>query len=245
MTDHAAQPQPDYANRLGFYAALSTVALTVVTFGIALFTPPISGANCPEDCIDYPYLEAVDRFPRDYWWMYPAMLLTAMFLVLVVSIHQFATDNRKIFSQIGLSFALMATGVLIVNYFVQVSVIKPSLDAGETEGIALLTQYNPHGLFIALEEIGYLLMSLALLCMAPVFTGADRVERALRWMFGLGFPLMIAALAYVSLRFGVDRQDRFEVIVIAIDWLVLIVGGGLLSVVFRRAGIHLERESSG
>lgn len=32
---------------------------------------------------------------------------------------------------------------------------------GETEGITLLTQYNAHGIFIALEELGYLLMSLS------------------------------------------------------------------------------------
>jgi hypothetical protein len=27
---------------------------------------------------------------------------------------------------------------------------------GETDGLSILTQYNPHGIFIALEEIGYL-----------------------------------------------------------------------------------------
>jgi hypothetical protein len=32
---------------------------------------------------------------------------------------------------------------------------------GETEGITLLTQYNAHGIFIVLEELGYLLMSLS------------------------------------------------------------------------------------
>ncbi len=32
---------------------------------------------------------------------------------------------------------------------------------GEKEGISLLTQFNPHGIFIALKEVGYLLMSLS------------------------------------------------------------------------------------
>jgi hypothetical protein len=33
---------------------------------------------------------------------------------------------------------------------------------GETDGIALITQYNEHGLFIAMEELGYITMSIAL-----------------------------------------------------------------------------------
>jgi hypothetical protein len=34
--------------------------------------------------------------------------------------------------------------------------------------------------------------------------------------------------------YGLDRQDRFEVAVISIDWLVLTINGALLSIVFRR-----------
>ena len=35
----------------------------------------------------------------------------------------------------------------------------------------MLIQYNPHGVFIALEEPGYLVMSLSFLFMAPVEFG--------------------------------------------------------------------------
>jgi hypothetical protein len=34
--------------------------------------------------------------------------------------------------------------------------LQPSLLAGETEGIAMLSQFNPHGLFIILEEPGFI-----------------------------------------------------------------------------------------
>ena len=34
---------------------------------------------------------------------------------------------------------------------------------GETDGIALLTQYNGHGIFIAMEELGYITMSISFL----------------------------------------------------------------------------------
>jgi hypothetical protein len=38
----------------------------------------------------------------------------------------------------------------------------------------------------------------------------------------------------ISIKYGLDRQDRFEVVVLSVDWLVLIVNGVLLSMVFRR-----------
>ena len=70
------------ANLLGFYAAILTAIITVVTFGIAIFTPPISGAFCVGSCIEYPFTNIVSRFPRDYVWMYLAILLTLIYVVL-------------------------------------------------------------------------------------------------------------------------------------------------------------------
>jgi len=77
---------------------------------------------------------------------------------------------------IGLSFAIVSVVLLLSDYYIQIAVIKPSLINGETEGIAILSQYNPHGIFIALEEIGYITMILALFSIARekkiVVTGA-------------------------------------------------------------------------
>src|SRR4030067_298612 len=64
-------------------------------------------------------------------------------------------------------FAIMAALILAGDYFIQFSVVPVSLMSGETEGITLLTQYNAHGIFIVLEELGYLLMSLSFVLIAP------------------------------------------------------------------------------
>ncbi len=66
----------------------------------------------------------------------------------------------------------MATAVLLIDYYIQVTVMQPSLVKGQLDGWAMLTMYNPHGVFIALEEIGYLLMSVVFLCLALVFVGS-------------------------------------------------------------------------
>jgi hypothetical protein len=91
-------------------------------------------------------------------------------------------------------------------------------------------------MFIALEALGYLLMSVAFVCAAPVFTGRDWVERTIRWLFMAGFTLAVGLLIVLSLLYGHDLDYRFEVAVITIDWTVLISTGALLSVVFKRAG---------
>ena len=221
-------------NQVGFYSALATAILTAITFGLAMIAIPISGANCPGDCVSYPYLDTISQFPRDFLWMFFAILLVLAYVVLMVVIHNYAPPAKKIFSQIGLSVALITAGILLVDYFVQFSVVPVSLMNAETEGIPLLIQYNPHGVFLALEDLGYLLMSLSFLCMAPVFANKSRLETAIRWIFILAFVVVVIFLIVVSINHGLDRQDRFEVVALSVDWLVLIVNGILLSIVFKR-----------
>jgi hypothetical protein len=222
------------SNRVGLYSAILTALTTLVTFSLAIIAIPNSGAGCRENCFDYPYVNTLSEFPRDYLWMLPAMLLVVFYVILVVSIHAYAAQHKSIYSQIGLSFALIAAGILLSDYFIQFSVVPVSLMNQETEGIALLTQYNAHGIFIVLEELGYLLMSLSFLFLAPVFANRDRLASVVRWVFIAGFVLTMMFLVVISIIYGLDRMDRFEIAVISINWLVLVLNGVLLSVLFRR-----------
>ena len=163
-----------------------------------------------------------------------AIVLVLTYVILMVSIHSYASSQTKVFSQVGLSFALIAAVILVADYYIQFSVIPISLMNKETEGLALLIQYNPHGVFLALEELGYLIMSLSFLFMAPVFANKNRLETVIQWIFIIAFVLVIVSLVWISINYGLDRQDRFEVAVLSIDWLVLIINGVLLSIVFRR-----------
>ncbi|NQT96568.1 MAG: hypothetical protein HQ562_02385 [Candidatus Marinimicrobia bacterium] len=225
----------EIAYRFGYFTAILTTVVTIITFGIAVNTPPLAGPFCESGCFEYPYSDIASRFPRDYIWMYPAMLLTLIYVALMVSIHYFAPREKKIYSQVGLSFALLAAAPIIIDYFIQVSVIQPSLLNGEHDGIALLTQFNAHGIFIALEDFGYLMMSVSFLFMAFVFSKTNRLEKTIRWLFIASFILTILALIFVSFKFGIHREYFFEVAAITINWAVLIVAGILLSKVFKRA----------
>jgi hypothetical protein len=100
-----------------------------------------------------------------------------------------------------------------------------------------LTQYNPNGVFLALEELGFLLMSVVFLAIAPVFHGPTKTDRALRWILVGSFVATVVALGIVSAAFGLDRQDTFEMAAISIAWLTLLAAGPLMAVTFRRASV--------
>jgi hypothetical protein len=228
------EPTMIAANRVGLYSSILTVVMTLVTFGLAITAVPNSGAGCRENCFEYPYLDTLSEFPGDYLWMPPAMILAVLYVVLVASIHAHASRQKKVYGQIGLSFALLAAGVLLCDYFVQFSVVPVSLMNEQTKGIALLTQYNPYGVFIALEELGYLLMALSFVFLAPVFAKEGRLASAVRWVFVGGFVLTVIFLAAISAVYGLERMDRFEIAAISIAWLVLLINGVLLGFLFRR-----------
>jgi len=121
---------------------------------------------------------------------------------------------------------------------VQLAVVQPSLLKDETEGLSLWSQYNAHGLFIALEELGYLLMGVAFAFMAPVFAGRDRLERVLRWLLGTAAALSIGLLIALAAIYRSDLEYRYEVAVISVVWLTLIAAGVLIAIVFRRDAVQ-------
>ena len=77
-------------------------------------------------------------------------------------------------------------------------------------------------------------MSLSFLFIAPVFSNKNRLVNIVRWIYFIGFVLAFVALAVFSAIYGLDRQYRFEITIISINWLVLLINGILLSMVFKK-----------
>lgn len=219
--------------RLGFIFSLLTVLLTVITFTIAIVTPPLSGPFCVEHCFSYPYTEIISRFPRDYFWMYPAMALSIVTMMMFICLHLVAPKEKKVYSLASLVFVIVSSGVLLIDYFIQVSVVQPSLLLGETDGISLLTQFNPHGIFIALEELAYILLAIAFMFIGNMF-GSSRLEKALQLVFQISGVLVLLSFIGISAYYGLQREYRFEVFAISIMWSALIIIGIALAMWFYR-----------
>ena len=166
------------ALKVGLYSSWSLTILTLITFGFAILAIPPSGPNCVANCMNYPYPDILSYYPRDYYWMVLAVFQLCAFLIFVIANHFVAPVERKIYSFISVAFALIATTVLLADYILQFSVIPISVMKGQTEGIALLTQYNGHGIFIVLEELGFTMMSIAFLFLSPIFSMKSRLDKA-------------------------------------------------------------------
>ena len=109
------EPSPTAANRIGLYSAILTAVMTVVTFGLAIIVIPNSGAGGREDCVEYPYLDTLSEFPRDYLWMPPAMMLVVVYVVLVVSIHAHTSHRRRYTVRSGCPSPLSRRGCSLVT----------------------------------------------------------------------------------------------------------------------------------
>ena len=225
------------AARFGFWSSLGTGVITLFTFAAAIATPPKSGQLCETGCYSYPYLDIGERFPRDYYWMFPALLAMLFFVAFTLSLQAHARADRRLLAQLGVALASMASLTLLIDYVLQLAVIQPSLLAGEEDGVPMLSQYNPHGVFIALEELGYGLMSAALACLALALPANEGLERWVRRLFVTGFATCLLALAWFVARYGHARGYLFELAVISIVWLTLIPGAFMMAAVFRRRAL--------
>ena len=104
--------------RLGFWVAVFTAIFSIVALTFAIMTPPRSGPFCSGNCISYPYTAATQFVPYDYIWMYPAIFMSPLLVVLVACIHHYASANKKIFGNIALSFAVFSATTLVMDYFI-------------------------------------------------------------------------------------------------------------------------------
>lgn len=228
-------------SRIGTTASLlsTSIALVgVVSFSLAVSTPPRTGPFCSGGCLSYPYAAGKQFVPRDFIWMYPAIVLVVLVVPLAAVLSAVAPTRRRVWGPVALAFAAIAAALLALDYGVQVAVVQPSLLAGEGDNVSLLSQYNPHGVFIALEDAGYSAMSLSFLAMAALVDPTTRLGRTTARVFRLGGALTLFLLILLAALYRADLEYRFEVYGLGVCWLVLVANGIMLSVLFRRAPWH-------
>jgi len=216
------------AFRIVKYSSLTYFVVGIIALALAMIAVPPTG-------LAYPYLDTLRQYPRDYFWQYVAILMLIVYLVLYVSLASTVKDERKAVSNIGLVFSAMSCLVLIATYYIQVSVVPISLMSGENDGLALLTQYNPHGLFIALEEIGYILMLFSIASLVWIFTGNSRAEKAIRIVSLIACIGSLLSYAVITMIFGLEKGDNFEIAIILFVWIANIVNSILIFSVFGKS----------
>ena len=115
-------------------------------------------------------------------------LLTPTFLVVMACIHCYASESKKVFSLVGLSFAIIYATLISLNYFIQLTFVNQS-----TFDVSIFSMTNPQSMMWVIEVLGYFFMGLATLFAAPVF-GSDGIEKIIKWLFIVNGILGIGAL---------------------------------------------------
>lgn len=159
--------------RLGYWSA-SLVMLLVSLFGLAMLLGLFgvsSGALAYLACL----------------------LLAPAFVVMMTSIHYQAAPEKRIWSHIGLCFAVIYAILVSIVYYVQLVALR-------TAGDELLPfVYTPGSVFFAVDMLGYGFMCLATWFTAGVFGTGDRLSAWIRRLFILHGWFVFPTLIFPSL----------------------------------------------
>lgn len=124
--------------------------------------------------------------------LYPSLLLVPAFTALMVSIHSFATEEKKIWSRLGLAFTLMYASLAAWNYLVQLLPVWQSIRSGDADGLAMFAMGNPGSIFWGLVYC-YGFMNLGMLFAGLIF-GGTRQENRIRLLFLLNGASLVVTL---------------------------------------------------
>jgi len=156
----------------------------------------------------------------------PSFILGISFVVMMGSIHHQAPEDRKIWSLMGLIFAIMYSTLICMNYFVQLTLVAPALYRGDVSESVRPFLFNVFNSFTySVDLLGYSFMSLSTLFAAFVFMGAG-LEKKIRWFLianGLIAPFIALQTFYHPLIWGASL------------WAVTLPGATIsLAVMFKR-----------
>lgn len=128
-----------------------------------------------------------------------AMLIFGIaFLVLLSSIKEYAPDNKKILANISVYFGIIFSGLISINYFVQLSAVRISLLRGEITGLEQFIQSNPISGMAAINILGWsIFFGFSSIFIAPIFSG-NKLEKIISYSFGAnGVICILGGIGYI------------------------------------------------
>lgn len=110
----------------------------------------------------------------------PSLFLAWSFIVMMVSIHYYAPEERRIYSHIGLVFGILYAALVSIVYFVELSVAIPMALQGQS--VPEWLNFTGPAMMVSIDGLGYAFMALATLFASQVFVGQPK-QRLIRWAF--------------------------------------------------------------
>lgn len=137
-------------------------------------------------------------YPHDLFWLFlPSLFLAPAFVIAMISLHYSVEENLKIWTALGVAFALMYAPLVSIVYFSQLTVVIPALLKGQLNETHVL--FFPGRTFLmSIDCLGYFFMSFSTFFAAFAFRNNDRnkwLYRGLLWN-GLLMPVLVLAFFY-------------------------------------------------
>jgi hypothetical protein len=178
---------PPTVSKLGFWSALlaSLFSIIYIVGQIAEWLGLLGSGGGPENASTPLGLVVL---------LTPSLFLGTSFAVLMVSVHYYAPEDKKVWSHAGLIFAAMYTILISINYYVQLTLVLPHLLRGEVESIRFLLFIPFDSFLYSVDILGYSFMSLSTLFAAFAFRGPGLERTVRRFLFANGLLLPFIAL---------------------------------------------------
>ena len=178
--DNSVMRQPDMdqlTNRMGFWSAV-IIILLVVFIDVGMIASAILFPMSSMTSIEA-YANSFSSFQMLPF--IPSLLLAPMFVIMMLCIHYYAPQEKRVLSQLGFSFALICAAILSIHYYSQLTVVRQGLLNNELSGLWQFAAPNPYSFFWTFAALGYGFMGIALLSVAPIFK--EKSENTVKWLF--------------------------------------------------------------
>ncbi|MCU0849715.1 MAG: hypothetical protein MUC80_00370 [Candidatus Thermoplasmatota archaeon] len=125
----------------------------------------------------------------------PSLMLSFAVVVMVVCVHHISSQEKKVWSHIGIVFATLYTSLVSIAYIVALLIVVPNMMVGDYASVAYLDPLNRESFLQPVDALGYGFLSLSFLFAAQIFSG-KKLEKWVRISFlahGLLAPFIVAS----------------------------------------------------
>ena len=172
------------ACRVGFWSSL-LATLMVAVFALSLAV----GLLLPSDAADV----------MSY---VTCLILPASFVAMMVSVHRITPAEKRVWSQLGLSFSMVYAVMCSIVYYIQLVVVRTNSLGISPEAMALFT-FTPGSAMFAVDMLGYAFLTLATLVTSPVFGDSLR-EKWLKRLFFVHGLFALPTIVFPAFHFSQD-----------------------------------------
>jgi len=165
------------ASKLGFWSAL-IIAFLVILIDVGMIA---SAILFPMTTITSIEAYAASFSSLQMLPFIPSLALAPVFIVLMICIYRSASEEKRLFGQLGFSFAIVCAAILSLHYYIQLTVVQQGLLNNDLAGLWQFAAPNPYSFFWTLAALGYGFMGFSLIAAAPIFV--EKSDRNIKWLF--------------------------------------------------------------